>query len=91
MESDQPFSDSQLPAAPAEIVRQPDFRFKPEFRLAIRGCDTDMDSRFLPRKEGEPEPVVAKQRWAHLQLTQDPDNQPEGWAAEDARRHRPFD
>ena len=48
MASDQSFSDAQLPAAQSEIVRQPDIRFKPEFRLAVRGCDVDMDPRFLP-------------------------------------------
>jgi len=89
MDSDQVFRDSQLPVAQAEIVRQPDLGFNPEFRLAIRGRHVDVDAWLFPGKEEEPETKFAKQRRAHLSVKQDRTIHAEDWNGKRARRYRP--
>lgn len=42
-----------------------DLRFKPEFRLPIRGMHMDMHAGFLARKEKEAVSVFPKNSWAH--------------------------
>jgi len=47
-----------------EILRQRDFRFKPELCLPACTGDMDMHSRFLAREEIEPETTLLKYRRA---------------------------
>jgi len=52
---DQSLCRSQLPIVHAVILRQLDFRLKPELRLAVGAKDMNVASRLFPREEVEPE------------------------------------
>jgi hypothetical protein len=60
------FDGLQLLAVQAEILRQPDFRLKPEFRFPASAGDMDVHAWFLAREEIESEATLPEDRWSQV-------------------------
>lgn len=59
---------AKLPLVQADRDRQMNLRSKPEFRLSIRVCHVNMNTRLLAREEKKTKLTFTKYGWCHMFL-----------------------